>query len=68
MKSAPTGRWFREPTMILVCCVLAFAVTSGFTMLLLSVSHRDALVVTDQSYQQWRDSMRATATVPVEDE
>jgi hypothetical protein len=61
------ARWYREPIMLIVVGVLLFTLTSGTAMLTFSLTHRDALVMTDEAYQQWRDEMRATAP-PVADD
>ncbi len=68
MTEPTSTAWYREPTMMLVIGVLTFTVISGFTMLGVALNHDDALVISDEDYREWRDDMRATKPIDVDDD
>lgn len=67
MTSRPPAPWYREPTMLFVVAVLGFTLISGITMLAVSSTQHDRLIMSDEQYREWKDTMRATTPPRADD-
>lgn len=67
MTSRSPTPWYREPTMLFVVGVLGFTLISGITMLAISSTQHDQLIMSDEEYREWKDTMRATAPARADD-